>query len=184
MVHPFKLNRQDSALIVVDMQDKLLRAIANWETVLDGCIKMVKFAQTLGVPVVVTEQYPRGLGPTNTGISSLFTEFKPYEKTAFSCFGCADFREQLSRLGVKTVVLVGIEAHICVTQTALDALAAGYQVQVIADAVGSRSIDNKQLGLAKMRQAGAVITGVEIALYEWLEDANSPEFKAILPLIK
>lgn len=184
MAHPHKLNKEGSVLVVVDVQDKLLHAIHEWPAVLENTIKMVKFAHTLGVPVIVTEQYPKGLGPTNAKLAELFPAFNCLEKTVFSCYGAAGFAALLTELGAKTLVLVGIEAHICVQQTALAALDEGLAVHVIADAVGSRTPANKEIGLAKIMQAGGVISAVEIALYEWLERSDGPEFKSILPLIK
>ncbi|EAX47174.1 isochorismatase hydrolase [Thermosinus carboxydivorans Nor1] len=184
MYHSHKLNKADSVLVVVDVQDKLLHAIHDWPDVLENTVKMIKFAQVLEVPVVVTEQYPRGLGATNEKIRELFPQFTAYEKTVFSCFGAPGFGEKLAELGARTLVIVGIEAHICVLQTALEALARGFNVHIAADAVGSRLPANKEIGLAKMRQAGGIITSTEIALYEWLERADSKEFKTVLPLIK
>lgn len=184
MHHPHKLDKKGSVLVVVDVQDKLLQAICDWQSVLDNTVKMVKFAQALGVPVVVTEQYPKGLGPTNEALFELLPGRNVMEKTVFSCFGADGFAARLGQLEARTLVLVGIEAHICVQQTALEALVRGYSVHVITEAVGSRSLANKELGLAKIRQAGGVISGVEIALYEWLERSDTAEFKAILPLIK
>jgi len=182
--HPHKLDKAGSVLVVVDVQDKLLPAIHDWDVVLDNTVKMVRFAQTLGVPVIVTEQYPKGLGPTNARIRDLFTAFAPLEKTAFNCFGAPGFAAALAAASAKQLVLVGTEAHICVQQTALEAIYRGYAVHIVADAVGSRTPANKELGLAKIRHAGGIVTGVEIALYEWLERADRPEFKSILPLIK
>lgn len=184
MPHPHKLDKAGSVLVVVDVQDKLLHAIHDWQTVLENNIKMVKIAQTLGVPVIVTEQYPKGLGPTNAALAGLFPAFAPLEKTVFSCFGAAGFAAALEAHRAQNLVLVGIEAHICVQQTALEALHRGLGVHIVADAVGSRAPANKELGLAKIRQAGGVVSAVEIALYEWLERSDGPEFKAILPLIK
>lgn len=184
MPHPHKLDKAGSVLVVVDVQDRLLPAINDWPTVLENTVKMVKFAQTLGVPVIVTEQYPKGLGPTNAQIRALFPAFVPLTKTVFSCFDAPDFAAAVEATGAKTVVLVGTEAHICVQQTALAALDRGYGVHILADAVGSRTTANKDLGLAKIRSAGGIISAVEIALYEWLERADGPEFKAVLPLIK
>jgi len=184
MHHPFKLAKAGSVLVVVDVQDRLLHAIHDWPAVLDNIVKMIKFAQALGVPVVVTEQYPKGLGPTDAKIVELFPTFSPLEKTVFSCFGAAGFAARLEALAAKTLVLAGIEAHICVQQTALEALHRGLGVHVVADAVGSRSPANKEFGLAKIRQAGGVVSALEIALYEWLERSDGPEFKAVLPLIK
>jgi nicotinamidase-related amidase len=182
--HPHKLNRAGSVLVVVDVQDKLLHAINDWQMVLENTVKMIKFAQALAVPVIVTEQYRKGLGVTNAEVSALFSDLKPLDKTVFSCFGAVGFTDKLAVLQVKTLVLVGIEAHICVGQTALDALDSGYGVHVVSDAVGSRTSVNKELGIAKIRQAGGIASSVEIALYEWLERATSSEFKTVLPLIK
>jgi len=182
--HPHKLDRADSVLVVVDVQDKILHAINDWKTVLKNTVRMVKFAQALAVPVIVTEQYSKGLGATNAEISALFSDLKPLDKTVFSCFGAEGFNERLAVLQVRTLVLVGIEAHICVGQTALDALDNGYNVHVISDAVGSRTLANKELGIDKIRQAGGIISAVEIALYEWLERSDSSEFKHVLQLIK
>ena len=184
MKHPHTLVKEGAVLIVVDMQDKLLPAINESEIVLDNTIKMIQFAQTLDIPIIVTEQYPKGLGPSNPRVAQLFSDFKPLEKVTFSCFGAEGIEEQLKKYNAKTLIIVGTETHICVQQTALDALARGYKVQLIADAVGSRTPQNKQYGLDKMRSAGAVISAVEIALYELLERSGSKEFKAVLPLIK
>jgi nicotinamidase-related amidase len=184
MTHPHILNKSGSVLVVVDVQDKLLHAIHDWQAVLDNTVKMIKFAQVLNIPVIVTEQYPKGLGPTNAKVSELFEGLNVLEKTVFSCFGAEGFKVELNKHAAKTLVLVGIETHICVLQTALVALAHGYQVHVLADAVGSRSPVNKEIGLAKIRQAGGIISAVEIALYEWLARSDCKEFKAILPLIK
>jgi nicotinamidase-related amidase len=184
MHHPHKLDKNGSVLVVVDVQDKLLSAIHDRRAVIDGTVKMTKIAQALGVPVIVTEQYPKGLGPTDPQISALFSAFAPLEKTVFSCFGAPGFAAALEAAGAKTLVLTGIEAHICVQQTALAALHRGFGVHIIADAIGSRTPANKELGLAKIRQAGGVISTIEIALYEWLERSDGPEFKAVLPLIK
>ncbi len=182
--HPHKLDKAGSVLVVVDVQDKLLPAIHDWPTVLENTVKMVKFAQTLGVPVLVTEQYPKGLGPTNAQVRALFPAFSPLAKTCFSCFDAPAFAAAVETAGARNLVLVGTEAHICVQQTALAALDRGYGVHIVADAVGSRTPANKELGLAKIRHAGGVVSAVEIALYEWLERADGPEFKSVLPLIK
>lgn len=184
MHHAHKLMKDGSVLVVVDVQDKLLHAIHEWQEVLANTVKMVKYAQTLNVPVIITEQYPRGLGQTSQALLEVMTDKSIVEKTVFSCFGADGFAGKLNEFGAKTLVITGIETHICVNQTALDALARGYQVHIIADAVGSRAPFNKEIGLDKMRQAGAVISSAEIALYEWLERSDTKEFKAVLPLVK
>jgi len=184
MLKPHKMQKQGSALVVVDVQDKLLPAIHDWQEVLANTLKMIQIARILAVPIIVTEQYPKGLGATNSSLSRLFTPFKALEKTSFSCFGANGFEAELTRVEAKTLVLVGIEAHICVQQTALDGLDRGYAVHIISDAVASRLPRNKKLAMSRIRQAGGVISGTEMALYEWLERADGPEFKAVLPLIK
>ena len=179
-----RLSREDSLLLVIDMQEKLLPAIGGSETVLYNVTRMVKAAQIMQVPVMVTEQYPRGLGGTESALRELLGGVKTYEKTTFSCFGGPGFEEGLRSVGKSQLVLVGIETHICVCQTALDALARDYQVFLINEAIGSRTAENKFLGLERIREAGGVISGVEMAIYEWLGQAGGPEFKAVLPLIK
>lgn len=183
MRHPHLLTQKGSVLVVVDIQDKLLHAIHDWPSVLENALKMITFARSLQVPVIHTEQYPKGLGPTNDSIRELLPG-SPVVKTTFSSFGAEGFAAELEKAGADTLVMVGMEAHICVLQTALEALARGYKVHIIAEGVGSRSPANKEFGLAKLRQAGAIISTVEIALYEWLERSDTAEFKAILPLIK
>jgi len=184
MHHDQKLVKAGSVLVVVDVQDKLLHAIHEWREVLTNTIKMVKFAHALNIPVFVTEQYPRGLGQTNQALLELISDKVILEKTVFSCFGSEEFAGKLDQVGAKTLVITGIETHICVNQTTLDALARGLNVHIIADAVGSRAAFNKEIGLKKMRQAGAVISSVEMALYEWLERSDTKEFKTVLPLVK
>lgn len=184
MTHPMLLSRDHTALLVVDMQDKLLHAIHQWQDVLAAVVRMIKFAQALEVPVLVTEQYPQGLGPTNEEIRRLLPHFSPREKTVFNCFGAPGLADELAARQIKNLVLVGIEAHICVEQTALSGLAQGMAVHIAADAVGSRQPVNRDIGLAKMRQAGAVISCSETILYEWLERADHPAFKKVLALVK
>ncbi|HWR40668.1 MAG TPA: hydrolase [Patescibacteria group bacterium] len=179
-----RLIREDSLLVVVDVQEKLLPAIHNAAGILHNVIRMVQVAQELQVPILVTEQYPRGLGATVAELKNFLNDVPVYEKNTFSCFGGADFLKALQSLKRRQLVLTGIETHICVGQTALEALERGYSVHVIHDAAGSRTETDKQLALARIRDAGGVVSGVEMAVYEWLGAAGSAAFKAILPLIK
>ena len=178
------LKKPGCVLVVVDIQEKLLPAINDFMSVLDRSVKMVTAAQALEVPILFTQQYSRGLGPTHAALTSLLPEFSHLEKTTFNCFGAEGFSESLERLGAKTLVIIGIEAHICVCQTALEALQRGYDVHVVADAVGSRTTANKSIGLERIKQAGGVITGSELTIYEWVERSDSAGFKLILPLLK
>ena len=178
------LKKPGCVLVVVDIQEKLLPAINDFMSVLDRSVKMVTAAQALEVPILFTQQYSRGLGPTHAALTSLVPEFSHLEKTTFNCFGAEGFSESLERLGAKTLVIIGIEAHICVCQTALEALQRGYDVHVVADAVGSRTTANRGIGLERIRQAGGVITGGELTINEWVERSDSAGFKLILPLLK
>ncbi len=178
------LKKEGCVLVVVDIQEKLLPAIHDFMSVLDRAVKMVTAAQALEVPMLFTQQYTKGLGPTHIALSGLLPEFSYLEKTTFNCFGAPGFEQELEKLEAKTLVLVGIETHICVCQTALEGLRRGYDVHVVADAIGSRTTANRAIGLDRIRQAGGVITATELTIYEWVERADSAEFKLILPLLK
>jgi nicotinamidase-related amidase len=178
------LKKKGCVLVVVDIQEKLLPAINDFLSVLDRSVKMVTAAKALEVPILFTQQYTRGLGQTHTALTSLMPEYSYLEKTTFNCFGAEGFSESLQRLEAKTLVIIGIEAHICVCQTALEALQRGYDVHVVADAVGSRTTTNRGIGLERIKQAGGVITGSELTIYEWVERSDSAGFKLILPLLK
>lgn len=175
-----------TVLLVVDFQEKLLAVFdpAVVEPLMANAVKFIRFAKIYGLPVLCTEQYPRGLGHTVETIAAELEGVEPIEKTEFSCFGNADFVAALERLNIEAVVIVGIEAHICVAQTALDALHAGYRVHVLVDAVESRKPAEYAHGLEKLRRAGAVLTSTEAAMYEVMAKAGTPEFKQALPLIK
>jgi len=179
-----RLTRQDAALLVVDVQEKLLPSIFEEERVRGNTLALVRAAQVLGVPVLVTEQYPKGLGKTATDVAEALAGVAAIEKLTFSTFGEPAFVEALKALGRRTLIVVGIEAHVCINQSVLDALSAGYQVHVLADAVSSRTEANWRLGLARMQQAGAVVSSTEMALFELLHVAGTPEFKEVLRLIK
>jgi nicotinamidase-related amidase len=140
---------------------------------------------TLGVPVFVTEQYPRGLGKTAEEITlTLPTDFEIIEKTSFSCCGEPAFMQRLQESGVKQVAICGIETHVCVNQTTHDLLDQGYQVHVLTDCVGSRFQHDKQAGLSKMKSSGVIPSSVEIALFEMMRDSRNPCFKDIQALVK
>lgn len=178
------LKKEGCVLLVVDIQEKLLPAIHDFVSVLDRSVKMIKSAQALNVPLLFTQQYTKGLGPTHAALTGLVPDFSYLEKRSFNCFGAPKFEERLQELNAKTLVLIGIEAHICVCQTALEGLRRGFEVHVVSDAVGSRTTANKHIGLDRIRQAGGVITATELTIYEWVERSDSDEFKLILPLLK
>lgn len=173
-----------SLFLIIDMQDKLLQAIAQNEEVLNQTVRMAKYANAIQVPIMATEQYRKGLGASNDAVLGEIKDTMIFEKTTFSAFDQPEFLQSLKEKNITTLVIAGVESHICVCQTALAALSHGYDVRVLADAVGSRTEFNKQIGLNRMEKAGVIIDSTESILYEWLKAAGTPEFKAILPLVK
>lgn len=180
------LEADQSALIVVDVQEKLLPPIFNKETLVKNSQLLIRLAKILSIPVVVTTQYRKGLGETVPEIASLLTDVPAFDKMEFSCFGSDQFRSRLKSLpgSRNTVLLCGMESHICVAQTALAALNEGYLVHVASDAVGSRAEWNWKIGLDRMRAAGAVISSTEMMMYELLRCSGTPQFKELLPYLK
>jgi nicotinamidase-related amidase len=180
------LDPSQCALLVIDLQEKLMPAIHRREEVVRNCQVLIRLAGILQIPVLLSTQYVRGLGPTVPEIAGLLESVPPIDKLSFGCFGSEEFCGALRQFpGHRTTALLcGIEAHICVTQTALGALQNGYMVHVAADAVGSRSAQNYQLGLKRMESAGAVISSTEMMMYELLRRSGTAEFKEMLSHIK
>jgi nicotinamidase-related amidase len=182
------LNREDAVLIVVDVQERLVPAI---HPELYGRFQknmkiVAETAGTLGLPILLTEQYPKGLGKTVPDVMKAL-EGRPYqliEKVTFSCARDEGFLDALSKKGRRQVVLVGMEAHVCVYQTSVDLTNAGYEVFVLDDAVSSRFLHNYQSGIAALRDAGVVVVSTETAVFQLLKVAATPEFKKISSLIR
>ena len=182
MNHQYRLKVEDTALLVVDMQEKLLPKIMMAEEVIRNASFLVNAAKVLGVPVLGTEQYPKGLGPTVEPIRGMLT--KVWEKQTFSAVGeggALDFLKSDARI---KVVVVGIEAHICIMQTVLDLLNQGFHVFVCVDAVSSRYAIDVKIALKRMQQAGAILVTAEACVYEWLETAANPAFKEISAMVQ
>jgi nicotinamidase-related amidase len=177
-----RLTCQHGALLVVDVQDKLLERIEGRATVVANSVRLVKVAQLLHLPVWATEQYPEGLGPTTAALAELIPQ-RP-AKTAFHCCAVPQLLEQLYGRQIHHVTLAGIEAHVCVAQTALELLSLGFGVQIPADAVGSRHKIDWEFALRRLEHAGAIVSSTEAVIFEWAERADRPEFKAISTLIK
>ncbi|MDD4859079.1 MAG: hydrolase [Dehalococcoidales bacterium] len=184
MNKPLLLTADNTVLVLVDVQVKLARVMFDRENLITNLQKLIKGAQALGVPVIMTEQYPQGLGPTIPEVAELLKDIKPVAKLSFSCCGDETFLKGFKTLNRKQVLIAGIEAHVCVYQTAIDLLGAGYEVQVVADAVSSRSEANKELALQKMNRNGAAITSTEMVLFELLKSAKSEKFKEISQIVK
>jgi len=180
------LEAEHCALIVIDIQEKLLPPIFEKDRLLKNSQLLIRLAGILKIPALVTTQHARGLGDTVPAIASLLREAQPIDKQMFSCFGSDVFCSLLKRLpgNRNTVLLCGMESHICVTQTALSALNEGYIVHVASDAVSSRTEWNWKIGLERMRAAGAVISSTEMMVYELLRSSSTPAFKELLPYLK
>ena len=174
-----------SQLVIVDMQTKLVNVMPAeaMQSTIKNCGILTQAAQLLNVPIIATEQYPQGLGATLPEIQQHFAHFKPLAKTAFSASGEAKFNQRLHR-DQSQIVLAGMEAHICILQTALSLKQMGKQVFVVEDAIISRNAVNKTNALARLREAGCVITNTESVLFEWLGNANHPAFKEVSKLIR
>lgn len=179
-----RLRRARAALAVVDVQERLLPTIFEKERLVQNVVRMIQGAQILGVPVLVTEQYRKGLGATVPEVASAIAGFSPLEKLAFSACGARGFLPAIKARHIADIVLCGIESHVCVCQTCLDLLDDGFRVFVVADAVSSRTLENSRLGLGRMQHAGAIVASTEMILFELLEKAGTEEFKQILELVK
>jgi len=177
------IDREHAGLLLIDVQEMLLPAMWESERVARQTVLLVRGLQALGLPVVVTEQYRKGLGPTVSRVAEAVQGFAPFEKLTFSGW-TPEVQSALDASGVRDVMLCGIETHVCVTQTALDLLDAGKRVFVVVDACSSRTPENWRIGQERMKAAGAVTVSVEMVLFELLGRAGTPEFKAILKLVK
>jgi nicotinamidase-related amidase len=183
----FRPHKDNLAFVVIDFQEKLLEAMER-----DTCRRvtrniqlLVRLARLLKIPLIVTEQYPRGLGSTSKGLKEILGDlYQPVEKLSFSCYRQPAFLEKVKSVGVKHFVLAGLEMHVCVLQTVLDLLADSYEVSIVSDAVCSRYKSDWQVGLRIAGQAGAVISSTETIIFQLLEQAGTAEFKNMSPLLK
>ena len=184
--HPSLCRRQDSALLVVDVQTRLAAAMpaGGRERVLRNTGILADAARALGIPIAHTEQYPRGLGPTEPELARHLSGAQRLEKTSFSCCGAAGFDAVVCGDARTQWIVCGMEAHVCVLQTALELRARGLEIFVVEDAVCSRSDTNRHNALARLRQAGIVVSNTESVLFEWLRDAADPQFKTLSALIR
>ncbi len=175
------ITSEESLLLIVDIQERLVPVMAQPEKLVGNVKRLLGLAEVLGLPVVVTEQ--EKLGVTIKDLGEKIAASRPIPKIAFNCFLADGFSARIEETGRNTLIIAGIEAHICVTQTALSAHPR-FRVHVVGDAVASRSPDNVAFALDRMRSAGITVTSTEMAIYELLRKAGTPEFKAMLPLVK
>ena len=183
-VDPFFLSRQEIIVVIVDIQERLAAVMGERQKVIDNCLHILKAASLLQVPVLVTEQYPKGLGPTVSEIKDALEAYEPIKKIAFNCCREPDFLNNIASSGRRKLVLTGMETHICVLQSCLGLLKEDYSVHIASDAVCSRKKDNYKTAIEFMRDAGAVITCTETILFQMLETAGTEEFKFISNRIK
>jgi len=175
----------DTVAVAVDFQEKLLPAVLEREKLLQRTLRLLTGLRALGVPVLLSEQYPRGLGSTVAEVREAAGEDAPVvEKMTFSCADTPEFLEKLEATGRRTVLLFGVEAHVCVLQTALDLVAAGYRVALVRDCVSSRFPDDLETGLLRAQQEGILLTSSEAVLFELLRRAGGDTFKLISKLVK
>ena len=175
------IQAEDCVLVIIDMQEKLLPVIAEREKVLSNIVKLIRFSRIMGLPVLVCEQ--NKLGPTVSEVQDELESYSPIPKDTFNCFGQDDFRAQLEQSGRKTLLLCGIEAHICVAQTSLTA-GADYRVHTVGDATSSRTLENAQAATQRLLQSGVTVTTTEMCIFELLQRAGTEEFKQAYKLVK
>ena len=176
------LERTKSLVLLVDMQERLVPAMADAADVTARCGILLRAAYELGVPILATEQYPKGLGSTIPALAEFAT--RRLEKVEFSAYANSAIKDELTRAGQPQIVLAGVEAHVCVLQTALELIDAGFQVFAVTDAVSSRRPDSREVALHRIARAGATLITAEMALFEWLRSASAPEFCSISKLIR
>jgi len=179
-----RILRENSIGLVIDIQERLVPAMEENDVLVENCKKLIQGLQILDVPMLVTQQYTKGLGETIEEVKALFTDFQYIEKKDFSCYDEPVFAEKLALSGAKNVIICGIESHVCVLQTAVDLKAAGYTPIVVSDCVSSRSFDNLDLAAERFRHEGIMMTSFESILFELTRSAGAPGFKEISKLVK
>jgi nicotinamidase-related amidase len=179
MIDKFTLDKNDAVLLIIDIQDKLASVMKMRDQIVKNCLHLIELAKMQGIPVVVTEQYPKGLGRTVAEIQAALPSYKPIEKAAFNCCGEPAFLAEIKKLGKKKIIIAGMETHICVLQTTLGLLQEGLDVHLALDAVCSRTKANWKAGGEFMRDAGAIVTCTETILFQLLTVAGTEEFKKI-----
>lgn len=178
------LSVEKTALIIIDVQGALAQVMSGREELFDSLRKLIKGVRILGLPIVWAEQVPAKLGKTIPQLAELLDGVTPVAKNTFSCCADKNFMAKIKELGRRQLLVAGIETHVCVTQTVIELLGMGYETHVVSDATSSRTRENRGIGLERMKDCGAVMTSVEMALFELLKKAEGSEFKRIMKIIK
>ena len=182
--NPLILDKSKTALLIIDIQEKILSVMQNPEIIVSNTIKLIKGFKILGSPILITEQYPKGLGPTQKDIAIELRDIRTFQKMSFSGICAENLFPELRNKNIKQVVIAGIEAHVCVQQTALDLIANNFQVNLAADAVSSRKKIDYETAIGRMRKHSIEITTTESVLFEMLRESGTDEFKQISKIIK
>jgi nicotinamidase-related amidase len=178
------MDKENTVGLVIDMQEKLFPHVADRDLILKRTCMLIEGLKIFDIPILVTQQYPKGLGETINEIKGCLKEFKPIDKVAFSCCGEQNFTKKLSNGDTENIIICGIETHVCVMQTALDLLDDGYQPIVVEDCVSSRQLNDKHIAIERMRREGVIITTYESILFEICAKAGTEPFKALSKLVK
>jgi nicotinamidase-related amidase len=179
-----RILQNETAAVLIDFQERLLPHIYEGENMLQNCLRLIKGMQILSVPIIITQQYTRGLGPTVPAIIQIIPELNYIEKISFSCYEEVAFKEEITLLGKQNIILCGIESHVCVLQTCIDLLEAGLKPVIVEDCVSSRKSHDKIVAIERMRQEGARITTMESLLFELTRYAGNELFKRISGIVK
>jgi nicotinamidase-related amidase len=182
--HEFVATRDDCLLLIIDIQQAMLKVIETWQNAVRRVNQLTQAAEALGIPILLTEQYRKGLGETIPEVAAQIRSPKVFPKEHFSACLETDFLSLIKSYHRNKIVIVGMETHVCVLQTGLDLITEGYQLQLVADGVASRTTQNRDLAIDLFREAGAVITSAEIVIFQWAKRANTEDFRKILPIVK
>jgi len=178
------LKPESTALLIIDIQERILPVISNYERVIEYTLKLIKSFKVIGLPIYYTEQYPKGLGQTAKAILDELEDIKPFDKMSFSCSGAGNLFEEFRKKNLSQIVICGIESHVCVQQTVLDLIENGFQVNLAADAVSSRKEIDYQTAFQRMRHHGAEVTTTESILFELLNVCGTLQFKEVSKIVK
>jgi len=175
---------EKTALLIIDIQERILPVISNHQRVVDNTLKLIKGFKVMSLPIYFTEQYPKGLGPTVSSLIEELGELKPFDKMSFSCSGAGDLFNEFKKKNLSQIVVCGIESHVCVQQTVLDLIENGFQVNLAADAVSSRKEIDYNTSIERMRHHGTEVTTTESILFELLNVCGTPQFKEVSKIVK
>ena len=178
------LGTDDTGIVILDVQEKLMPVMARKERVIDNLLKLIHLSKLYNLPVILTEQYPKWLGPTISEVKKALSTYDPLEKMHFNCCDAGNFNTRLESEGLTNIILTGVESHICICLTCFSLLERGYRIHVPQDAIDSRTDENWRIGIKLMRGAGALVTSTETVIYQVLKKAGTKEFKEMLKITR